>query len=160
MEEIKLVNFIDLELYEKKLVLQWRNNPIVREWMYNQEEITIQDHLNFIENLKDKKDKLYFLVKKDKKNIGVIDFTQIIENKSLYMGIYANPSLKGSGKELLETIIDYSFNYLNVKKIFSEVFSDNIKAYQLYEKYNFKKVGIKTVNNKEVICMELIYENR
>lgn len=160
MENIKLMNFTELTLEEKEMVLIWRNSSEIRKWMYNQEEIELNDHLNFIESLKSRKDKLYFLVKKDKEYIGVIDFTEIIEEESLHMGIYTNPNIKGNGKILLNKIIDYSFDNLKVKKIYSEVFSQNNKAYELYEKYNFKDISKKTINNKEVICMELNYEDR
>ena len=160
MENIKLMNFTELTLEQKEMVLIWRNSSEIRKWMYNQEEIELNDHLNFIESLKSRKDKLYFLVKKDKEYIGVIDFTEIIEEESLHMGIYTNPNIKGNGKILLNKIIEYSFDNLKVKKIYSEVFSQNNKAYELYEKYNFKDISKKTINNKEVICMELNYEDR
>ena len=160
MENIKLMNFTELTLEEKEMVLIWRNSSEIRKWMYSQEEIELNDHLNFIESLKSRKDKLYFLVKKDKEYIGVIDFTEIIEEESLHMGIYTNPNIKGNGKILLNKIIEYSFDNLKVKKIYSEVFSQNNKAYELYEKYNFKDISKKTINNKEVICMELNNENR
>ena len=160
MENIKLMNFTELTLEQKEMVLIWRNSSEIRKWMYSQEEIELNDHLNFIESLKSRKDKLYFLVKKDKEYIGVIDFTEIIEEESLHMDIYTNPNIKGDGKILLNKIIEYSFDNLKVKKIYSEVFSQNNKAYELYEKYNFKDISKKTINNKEVICMELNNENR
>ena len=160
MENIQLLNFIDLELEEKEMILKWRNHPDIRKWMYNQDEIKLEEHLNFIESIKSRKDKLYFLVKKEEEFIGVIDFTQLVEKKSVHMGIYSNPNLKGNGKILLNKIIDYSFNNLKVERVFSEVFAENEKAHNLYKKFNFKDISEKTVNNKKVICMELENENR
>ena len=160
MENIELLNFIDLNIEEKEMILKWRNNPKIRMWMYNQDEIKLEEHLNFIESLKSRKDKLYFLVKKEEEFIGVIDFTQLVEKKSVHMGIYSNPNIKGNGKILLNKIIDYSFNDLKVKKIFSEVFAENNKAHNLYKNFNFKDISEKIVNNKKVICMELENENR
>lgn len=155
MNDIKLINFIDLSLEEKKMILEWRNCPNIKKYMYTQDNISLENHLKFIENLKNSKNKLYFLVKKDDKFIGVIDFNNIKKNESLEIGIYANPNLKGYGKILLETIINFSFNILKVKKIFAEVFFENEKAYNLYKHYNFIVVGEKFVNDKKVICMEL-----
>ena len=160
MENIQLLNFIDLELEEKEMILKWRNHPEIRKWMYNQDEIKLEEHLNFIESLKSRKDKLYFLVKKEEEFIGVIDFTQLVEKKSVHMGIYSNPNLKGNGKILLNKIIDYSFNNLKVERIFSECLMENEKAYILYKSFNFKDIFEKTINNKKVICMELENENR
>lgn len=160
MENIQLLNFIDLKLEEKEMILKWRNHPDIRKWMYNQDEITLDEHLSFIDSLKSRKDKLYFLVKKEDEFIGVIDFTQLAEEISVHMGIYSNPNIKGNGKILLNKIIDYSFNDLKVKKIFSEVFAENNKAHNLYKNFNFKDISEKIVNNKKVICMELENENR
>ena len=155
MENIKLMNFTELTLEQKEMVLIWRNSSEIRKWMYSQEEIELNDHLNFIESLKSRKDKLYFLVKKEDEFIGVIDFTQLVEKKSVHMGIYSNPKIKGNGKILLNMIIDYSFNNLKVKRIFSEAFAENDKAHNLYKKFNFKNISEKIVNYKKVICMEL-----
>lgn len=159
-ENIQLINFIELSEEEKEMVLKWRNDSEIRKWMYNQEEIKLFEHLDFIENLKSRKDKLYFLVKKEDDFIGVIDFTQLVNKESVHMGIYSNPNINGNGKILLNKIIDYSFNNLKVKRVFSEVFAENDKAYNLYKKFNFKAISEKIVNNKKVICMELENENR
>ena len=155
MENIQLLNFIDLELKEKEMILEWRNHPDIRKWMYNQDEIKFEEHLNFIDSLKLRKDKLYFLVKKEDDFIGVIDFTQLVNKESVHMGIYSNPNINGNGKILLNKIIDYSFNNLKVKRVFSEVFAENDRAHYLYKNFNFKDISEKIVNNKKVICMEL-----
>ena len=159
MKDTKLINFIDLIFEEKKMILKWRNHLEIRRWMYNQDEIKLEEHLNFIENLKIREDKLYFLVIKEDKFIGVIYFTNI-NHENLEMGIYTNPDLFGYGKILLNQLINYAFNILKVKKIYAEVFAENQKAYNLYKKFNFKAISEKIVNNKKVICMKLENENR
>ena len=155
MKEIRLINFIDLNYEEKNMVLEWRNRLDIQKMMYTQSDIPLEKHLEFIDSLRVITDKLYFLVKKDNINIGVIYFTQIKSNESLVMGIYANPNLKGYGKVLLETIIYFSFEILKVVKIYSEVYFENEKAYLLYKSYGFKEYAEKIVNNKKVICMDL-----
>ncbi len=155
MKDIKLINFIDLSQEEKMMILEWRNRLDIQKWMYTQNDISLEDHLDFIDSLKTIKDKLYFLVKKNNIYIGVIDFTQIKPNESLHMGIYTNPDLKGYGKILLETIIYFSFEILKVEKIFSEVYFENERAFSLYKIYGFKEYSYKIVNDKKVICMEL-----
>jgi len=157
--ECKLINFVELTLEEKQMVLNWRNDPSIREWMYNHDMISLESHLSYIELLKDSKDKKYFLVKKNTEYIGVIDFVDI-NKESAHMGIYSNPESKGVGKILLENISKYAFEELKVKKVFAEVFNENKRAYDLYKKFNFKPFDKKIVNNKKVICLELKYEDR
>lgn len=153
---IILINFIDLTLEEKKMILSWRNNHIIKQWMYNSDDISLENHLMFIETLKNHSDKLYFLVKKDDDYIGVIDFTNIDKNsKSSEFGLYVNIELRGMGETLLNSICDYGFNTLNISKFIAEVFTNNEKAISLYKKFNFRETGKKTINNREVIRMEL-----
>ena len=160
MKEIKLINFIDLINDEKKMVLEWRNNLNIKKWMYTQDDITLESHLNFIDSLKNSKEKLYFLIKKEDENIGVIYFTNLTK-KEVYFGLYANPTMKifGIGRILEEISIDFAFNELKVENLKLEVFEKNIQVINLHKKYNFKKSGEKFVNNKKVICMELSCEN-
>jgi len=155
IDNISLINFTDLTMEEKLMVLSWRNDASVKKWMYNNKEILVEDHLSFIDTLKNKKNTLYFIVKENEKYLGVIDFIDIEIGSFATMGIYINPKLKGLGSLLMKVIIDFSFHSLNVKKIYSEVFEDNRKAFMLYEEYGFKFFKNKIVNEKNVICMEL-----
>ena len=63
--------------------------------------------------------------------MGVINFTSInFDKKQSYLGLYANlfEKITGIGRALEETCL----------------------------KYNFKEVGMKNINDKKVICMELV----
>ncbi len=157
--DIKLLNFFNLSLAEQKMILEWRNNPSVRKWMFGQEVIDLKSHINYISSLKNSEDKIYFLVRQFDNYLGVIDFTRITI-KSAHIGLYGNPDLKGVGTILMKYIIKYGFDKLNVKSLISEVFNYNQKAIKLYQKFNFKEIGRKVINNREVICMELKNENR
>jgi UDP-4-amino-4,6-dideoxy-N-acetyl-beta-L-altrosamine N-acetyltransferase len=158
---VELINFIDMSLEEKKMVLKWRNHKEIRKFMYNRDIIPLNSHLKYIESLKESKTKIYFLVKKENNYIGTIDFTDInLKQKECYLGLYAKPYLKGVGNILMETIIDYAFNTLNIQKLKLEVQSENQRAIKLYKRFQFKEFNRKVVNNKEMICMELDRENR
>lgn len=159
MDNIELINFTELSLETKKMVLEWRNHPNIKKWMYSHNDISLEDHLKFIETLKSTDDKLYFLVKNGDEYIGVIDFTSI-NDKSADIGIYSNPQKKGVGVLLMEVIINYSFESLKLNTIFAEVFFENKRAYRLYSKLGFREHNKKEVNGKKVICMELKNENR
>lgn len=157
--EVNLINFVDLTLDEKMLVLSWRNNPDIKKWMYTTEDISIENHLSFIRSLSSKKDKLYFLIKKDNEYLGVIDFIDIELEKSAEMGIYINPELKGFGTIFMQVIVDYAFNVLKIETLFSEVFETNTRAFILYKKFGFSQNRVKTINGRTVKCMELKNEN-
>lgn len=161
MEDYKLLNFIDLTMEEKLLVLEWRNTETIKSWMYNQSEIQIEEHLSFIDSLVNNDNKLYFLLKKSNEYLGVIDFTDITKD-SCYFGFYSNPNsmVVGIGRILEKVSLTYAFETLKVNKLKLEVFKNNIQVKNLHKKNRFKEVDEIMVNNKEVICMELRYEDR
>jgi UDP-4-amino-4,6-dideoxy-N-acetyl-beta-L-altrosamine N-acetyltransferase len=148
--------FFNLSKDDQLLVLKWRNDDKIRKWMYNKDIIEEIDHIDFINNLKYNKDKKYFLVILKDKKIGVIYFTDI----DYEFGIYSNPNFKGNGKVLMKTILYYTFEVLKLKKLKAEVFSINERALSLYLKFGFKNIGMKNVNSQDIICMELINEDR
>jgi len=151
---MRLLNFTTLHESERTLVLSWRNHPKVREWMLHQNEISLDEHLCFMESLKNRADKRYFLVKQENEYIGVIDFTDITE-ESAELGIYANPDVRGVGGILMEVLIDYAFMTLKVKKLVANVFSDNVRAKHLYEKFDFAETNRNVFQKREMITMEL-----
>jgi len=143
---------------EKLTVLEMRNQPSIRKWMYNQESISVQSHLNFIDSLKKNRTKQYFFVQQGGKWIGVLYFINIEFGLSeAEFGLYANPFeiIPGVGRILEMASIQYAFEILSLKKLKLEVFSDNKHVVNLHKKYHFECVGTKMVREKEVLCMEL-----
>lgn len=150
-----LISFTDLTLDEKKMVLAWRNHESIRKWMFTQEEITLEDHLNYIDSLPNRQDRRYFLVKQDNEAIGIIDFTNIHDDQA-DIGLYAKPHLRGVGKLLMHSIIEYGFTTLKANRLISEVFETNEAAIQLYTKFGFEPIG----KQETILTMELRNENR
>ncbi len=156
---IQLLNFTNLDGTQKEIILSWRNHPDVRQWMLHHDTISMDEHLSFIESLKNGSDKRYFLVQRDEEYLGVIDFTAITEDSAEF-GIYGNPSMYGVGKILMVTLIDYAFTMLHVSKLIATVFSDNEKAKHLYATFDFTQTNRNLYHNKEIITMELCNDNR
>ncbi|MDD3342354.1 MAG: UDP-4-amino-4,6-dideoxy-N-acetyl-beta-L-altrosamine N-acetyltransferase [Sulfurospirillaceae bacterium] len=158
---VHLTNFTTLSDAQKRMILAWRNHENIKTYMYNAHTISEAEHFGFIESLKTRDDKRYFLAQHEGLNIGVIDFNAI-STHSATLGLYTNPMLhqKGMGSLLMQTIIEYAFETLKVKTLIAEVFDGNQRAKALYEKFGFCEKAHIYVNEKEVICMELTHENR
>ena len=145
---VKLTKFQNLSLEEKEEVLNWRNHPEIRKWMFDKNKISLKNHLEFIDNMP--KNRIYLKVG----DLGIINF-KILDEK-VELGLHKNPNKNKVGNDLLKTAIDYAFNELNAKKIILYVFEDNIKAINLYKKFGFIEVDKK----ENIIKMELENENR
>ena len=154
---VELINFTDLSYNKKVEILSWRNHSSIRKWMFDKELISLENHIAYINSLKEKKDRVYFVVKQYGQAVGVIDFTNInLNNLEAQIGLYAKPMLKGMGSLLMQNILEYGFNKLKLKKLVATVFEDNLSAIRLYEKFNFKLID----KVDSLLIMERIDENR
>lgn len=152
--QVRLLDFTTLDTPLLTLVLAWRNHSNIRRWMLSDDEILMINHLQFIQSLKTRSDKRYFLVQREEAYIGVIDFTDITDI-SAEIGIYANPDMRGVGEALMNALIDYAFVTLKVKTLIATVFSDNERAKHLYEKFDFVETNRTAYEKREMIRMEL-----
>jgi len=138
---VSLQNFLELSIEESQMILEWRNNNNIRNWMDYQQIISIEEHQYFLKTLSQTNNKVYFLVKKNKLPIGVIDFININkESSSAEMGLYAKPALTGVGHLLMREILFYAFHILKIHTIYARIRHDNEKAIRLYKKFNFKQI--------------------
>lgn len=138
---VKLKNFVDLTDNEKVEILEWRNNIEVRKVMFEKEEISLENHLRFIESLKNNKSKLYYLAEMSEKSFGVIDYYNIQE-KEAWWGYYVKPELIGkSFGVLLEfVVLEYAFNELKLEKLKCETLEINKPVVKLHNSFGFKEV--------------------
>jgi UDP-2,4-diacetamido-2,4,6-trideoxy-beta-L-altropyranose hydrolase len=148
----RLIPFYKMREDEKKSVLEWRNDPSIRKWMFNKEPIARREHLSFIKRLPFLCDRAYFLVREFSKPIGVIDLTRIDqESLSAYIGLYQNPNLKGKGDVLMHLLIEQAKEEMGLELLLAEVFEDNKRALKLYERFGFREIK----RENSIIKMEL-----
>lgn len=62
---------------------------------------------------------------------------------SFGIGVGAEYSGKGVGKLLINTAIDYAFNWLAATRLELEVYSDNERGLHLYKKLGFEVEGVR-----------------
>ncbi|WP_291329270.1 UDP-4-amino-4,6-dideoxy-N-acetyl-beta-L-altrosamine N-acetyltransferase [Desulfovibrio sp. UCD-KL4C] len=136
--DLTLIPFYRLSLEEMNEVLTWRNNIFVRQQMCDSSIIPIENHLNFIENLKSDTKNEYYLVVKNKCKIGVIYLTEI-NSTNAELGLYKNPNLKKEkvGQQLMKAIF-YIAHQKNLHDLTLKVLKNNEKALALYSKFYFK----------------------
>jgi len=81
----------------------------------------------------------------DNKLIGNCSIHDLDQQKQcaevgLFIGDEENRS-KGYGQDVLNLLLDYAFNYLNLNNIMLKVFSFNERAINCYKKAGFKEIG-------------------
>ena len=66
-------NFVSLDRKELEMILTWRNHAEIRKWMMNTAPITLEDHLAYVESLKQRDDAYYWLVRRGGIPVGVLN---------------------------------------------------------------------------------------
>lgn len=149
LKNFKFKNLILVSDYEKKLILKWRNNFRVRKWMDNKKKISLLEHSNFLKELKNNKNKIYFLIFKKNKRVGVFTLNNIF-NRKAKIGFYVSPFLKK--REIVLEILYYSlmicFKKLNLTKIYGYSEKKNRVTNKLNELLKIKLKNTKKYKNK------------
>lgn len=139
----ELINFINLDDNHRELVRNWRNHPDIKKWMKTDHIISVDEHLGFIGRLKSDRGNFYWLVKNSGQNIGVIYLNNVdFKHKTAYLGVYANPELRGVGSTLMAALRELSFNLARLHSLKLEVREDNQRAVSLYQRSGFSQEGL------------------
>ena len=92
--------------------------------------------------------------------IDLFDFNPQHHRVGIGILITSKHQTKGYGSEALEMIIDYAFTFLNVHQIYANITSNNLNSITLFEKYQFKKIGIKKdwIYSNSTFKDEILYQ--
>ena len=81
---ILLRNIISCSDIQVEAIRNMRNSEEIKKFMYTNHIISKKEHLNYIENLKEEKNKLVFCVLKENKTpIGVVSINSIDNKKKI-----------------------------------------------------------------------------
>lgn len=125
LESIKFINYIELNYNQLEEILSWRNHPDVRKWMYNTEEISKSDHIEFCEKLKHTSNKGYWLVQIGDESIGTININPFDSEKNEgEWGFFLNP------KHFKSDVVLMLF-YYSIELFFKEFKLNQLQGYVL-----------------------------
>lgn len=140
METFSYQNFADCSETELVMILKWRNSESVRFNSYNDDIISLQNHLKFIETLGggNFKNRYYFLISDNLGYVGVLSFTNIAKN-SAEIGYYKNPERteKGIGVKLLNFASVLGKNLLKLEELVTTAFDFNAASLKSIERSGF-----------------------
>lgn len=129
---------------ELDLILSWRNEPAVRSNMFTRHKISREEHLSWWSIVSNSKRKKYLMYVMGSTPSGVVCFNDIdINNSNCCWAFYASPSAaRGTGARMEFLALDYVFLFLELNKVFCEVFDFNTSVIKLHRKFGFKIEGV------------------
>ena len=127
-----------------RLILTWRNKPIVRKAMYSQHEISWKEHQAWFVGMQADASKKWFLYF-DQNNVpnGVVYLTSLdVAQRSAFWGFYAGPdALPGTGLRMSLDTLNKAFNELGLEKLNADVLITNCRSLNMHKKVGFIEEG-------------------
>jgi len=75
--------------------------------------------------------------------IDLFDFNPQHQRAGIGILIHQKYQKSGFASEAIELLTNYCFTQLNLHQLYANITSDNSKSIALFEKHNFKKIGVK-----------------
>ena len=144
---LKLLTTLSLEQQLK--IREIRNQASVRSAMYSEQEIGLNEHLEWVNKLKSDKKKIVFAVLNEQSNsIGVVGIKALdMLNKKADWELYLDKNERGGlGAALEYNLIEYVFNVLGIEKLNCEVIETNESVVKLHKKFFFIEEGFRKEN--------------
>ncbi|MFC3848324.1 UDP-4-amino-4,6-dideoxy-N-acetyl-beta-L-altrosamine N-acetyltransferase [Helicobacter baculiformis] len=134
-------HFVDTTPKERLEILAFRNHPETSAWMVNQ-HISLEAHLQFIEQLKTNTSSAYYLFKQENTLLGVGSLTRVHAiHRHAFLGIYKNPNLQRVGAQILDALEFIAFYKMRLHALHLEVLSNNQRALHFYQRHAYRKEG-------------------
>lgn len=159
--KVRRMTELDLER-----VLEWRNHPEVRRYMYTQQVILLEEHERWFKTAScdDKRHLLIF--EKIEEPLGFINIHEIKNGGIADWGFYLSPDApKGTGQVLGRTALDYAFQSASVHKICGQALAFNQRSIAFHLKLGFEQEGILRhqhfdgQNYHDVVCFGLLVDD-
>lgn len=145
MKALKKAELRDIKESHLMLILEWRNRESIRKVMFNSEEITLDQHLKWFENLQKSKTTQSKIFYYENEPYGILNISDIDKkNNKCEWGFYigANDAPNGMGTILGYISLNYIFRELSMRKLTAKVLSTNHISISFHKKLGFFKEGV------------------
>jgi len=148
MFEGKSVTLRALEKEDLEILKEWRNSQHVRKSTREYKLLNMINQKNWFESIHQSnppREIMFGILNKRKKLIGVTGLTYIDwKNRNSEISIYLstkNWQTKSEAKEVINLILEYGFEELNLHRLYVEIFSLMEENIKLFSKLKFIKEG-------------------
>ena len=135
--KLRVMSSLDLEQ-----VLEWRNHPNIRRYMYRTHEITIDEHRKWFDLASKNRAITLLIYEQDEKMRGFVKITQATCAQVADWGFYLAPnSPKGTGRNLGTTALTYAFTQIGLHKVCGQAIAFNRRSIDFHKALGFAEEG-------------------
>lgn len=136
--QLRLVQEADLPM-----LLNWRNHPDVRRFMYSQHEISLVEHTRWFAGASVDPTRHLLIYQVADQPLGFVSFRQLRGAPVAEWGFYLAPDApRGTGSALGRAALDYGFTQLGLHKVCAEALGYNERSRHFHAKLGFVQEGI------------------
>ncbi|WP_240967359.1 MULTISPECIES: UDP-4-amino-4,6-dideoxy-N-acetyl-beta-L-altrosamine N-acetyltransferase [Pseudomonas] len=138
MGKLRLLTEPDLPL-----LLDWRNDPAINRYMFNQRPIQLAEHIQwFCRAAQDPKYTL-LIYENNSTPLGHINFTEKPDSGIAEWGFYIAPDApRGTGSSMCTAALRMAFLEIKLRKISAQVLAYNERSLHLHQKLGFQQEGV------------------
>lgn len=134
-------------------VLGWRNHPDIRQHMYSQALIGLEEHTRWFQTSSADAGRTLLILDVDGVPCGHANFRLVAPQEALW-GFYLAPDApRGAGMLLGNAATDHAFEVLGLEKVWGEVLPENLSSQWLHLRHGFVLESIlaeKVVNQRTI----------
>jgi UDP-4-amino-4,6-dideoxy-N-acetyl-beta-L-altrosamine N-acetyltransferase len=146
---IELVLLTSLDTESQLKVREIRNEENVRKWMYTDHVISANEHLAWINRLKQDDRQIVFVVLNEERSpLGVVSVNAIdsLHKKADWAYYLTEAARGGLGSALEYSFIKFIFDTVGLEKLNCEVIEGNDTVVKLHKKFMFQEEGFRRSN--------------
>jgi len=143
-EAIELVLLTSLDTESQLKVREIRNEENVRKWMYTDHVIGANEHLGWINRIKQDDRQIVFVVLNEENSpLGIVSVNAIdrLHKKTDWAYFLTENARGGPGPALEYSFINFIFDTLGMDKLNCEVIEGNDAVVKLHKKFLFQEEG-------------------
>jgi len=125
------------------LVLQWRNHPDVRCYMYTHHEIAQEEHARWFAQLSNDDSQCALIYVVDDIPQGYVNFKMCAASTVADWGFYLAPDApKGTGGQLGRAALNHAFHEMGLYKVCGQAIGFNEKSIRFHLRMGFQREGV------------------
>lgn len=137
VQKLRLMTEADLEQ-----VLQWRNHPDIRRYMYTSLEIHSDEHHRWFADASVNPAIDLLIYEQDEKALGFVNITRTRCPEVADWGFYLAPNAsKGSGRKLGKLTLNYAFVQMELHKVCGQALGFNERSIAFHKSLGFTEEG-------------------
>lgn len=160
MAEHKLRHMTESDLEQ---VLEWRNHPDVRRFMYTTHEISSVEHREWFARASENSATELLIFEQNREALGFINYTRTRSSAVADWGFYLAPQApKGSGRALGRKALNYAFSEMALHKVCGQALGFNDRSIAFHKALGFVEEGVLRQQHfdgqafQDVLCFGLL----